>query len=572
MIRKNSFVVLVFFLFCQQLFAQTTYIPLWAKDGTLLDRLEIKAGSNNDLNLSTVKPYMRKAYVAVADSFRGLLISGKNPLNLTKIDQYNLDRFQANNREYSKYTIENMPGWVMKKPLDKKGKHFFYAKSNVFEVNEKDFFLAVSPALNFQFGKESDFDENLFINSKGVIARGLIAKKIGFHFYLTDNQEQGPLQFRQFAAANRAVPGNGFWKDFKKNGYDYFDARGSATWNVTKYINMQFGYDKQFIGNGYRSLLLSDFASNNLFLKFNTRIWKINYTNLFMEMTPQLPTRRGDLLLDKKYAAMHHFSINAAKWLNLGLFESVIFGRENHFELSYLVPIIFLRSIEGQNGSPDNANIGADFKTNFGKSFQAYGQFMLDELNFQEIRKDKTWWANKYGLQLGAKYIDVFGISNLDLQLEWNKIRPFTYQHRDTVTAYTHYNQPLAHPKGANLGEFIGIVRYQPTPKLYFIAKGIYVKQGLDSAGYNFGANPNSLYSRPPNGTRLRDNGYPMYAGIPATMVIGQLNASYEFLENLFFDVNVMFRAYKEDTKDRVNTTVFSTGIRWNMFRREYDY
>ncbi|QGW28699.1 hypothetical protein [Phnomibacter ginsenosidimutans] len=80
--------------------AQTTYVPLWAKEGWLLDRMEIKAGTNNALNLSTVKPYMRKAYVAVADSVRQLLLQNQNPWQLSAVDQYNLDRFQANNSEY----------------------------------------------------------------------------------------------------------------------------------------------------------------------------------------------------------------------------------------------------------------------------------------------------------------------------------------------------------------------------------------------------------------------------------------------------------------------------------------
>jgi hypothetical protein len=60
------------------------------------------------------------------------------------------------------------------------------------------------------------------------------------------------------------------------------------------------------------------------------------------------------------------------------------------------------------------------------------------------------------GLQLGAKYINALGIKNLDLQLEYNRVRPFTYSHRDSVANYTHYNQPMAHPLGANFSETIG--------------------------------------------------------------------------------------------------------------------
>ena len=443
---------------------------------------------------------------------------------------------------------------------------------NFLEVDTKDFYLSVNPAINFQVGFERDYDKPLFVNSKGVTARGIIAKKIAFNFFATDNQERGPLHFRQYVDSNRAVPGGAFWKDFKTDAVDYFDARGSINWNVTKYINMQFGYDQHFIGNGYRSLFLSNFSTNQLFLKFNTRIWKINYTNIFSELFPTFG-QKSDRLLDRKYAAMHHFSINATKWLTVGAFEAIIFGRENRFDFSYLLPVIFYRAIEGNNGSPDNANIGFDIKANVAKRFQLYGQLLLDELNVSELRKDRTWWGNKQAFQLGAKYVDVFGIKNLDAQLEWNRIRPFTYSHYDSTASYTHYLQPLANPHGANVQETIGIVRYQPTPRLYLMGRISYWKQGLDSAGYFFGANPNTINPLIVNGgTRLRQNNFPMYAGIPSQGLNAYAVASYELFENLFIDGSLLIRKFKVDDNDSEDVVVPTIGLRWNMFRREYDF
>src|SRR6185369_5123142 len=119
-------------------------------------------------------------------------------------------------------------------------------------------------------------------------------------------------------------------------------------------------------------------------------------------------TTGPDRLLKKKYAAMHHLDVNIGKSLNIGLFEAIIFGRENHFEFGYLNPIIFYRSLEQQNGSYDNAVAGLDFKANVAKKFQFYGQFILDEFNLEETKKGDGWWGNKYGFQLGAKYIDAF--------------------------------------------------------------------------------------------------------------------------------------------------------------------
>jgi hypothetical protein len=317
---------------------------------------------------------------------------------------------------------------------------------------------------------------------------------------------------------------------------------------------------------------LSNFSANHLFLKLNTRIWKLNYTNLYMQLSPTASRSLNDFY-QNKYASMHHLSLNATKWLNIGFFESVIFGREGRYDFSYLLPVIFLRSIEQQNGSPDNANIGFDIKANIGKKGQVYGQVIIDEFLKDEVSGGDYWWGNKQGFQLGAKYVDAFGIKNLDLQGEFNQIRPFTYQFRDTTGNYTNHSQPLAHALGANVREVTGIVRYQPFNKLYLYARVNLWRQGLDSAGYNFGANPNELYlSVQQGGNRLRNDNYPMFSGMPADGLNASFTASYELKENLFVELNAMYRRFEETDKPRVTTTMVSAGFRWNMFRRDYDY
>ena len=117
----------------------------------------------------------------------------------------------------------------------------------------------MNPVFQYTLSKESNSDEKLFLNTRGVSIRGKISNKIGFYSYITDNQERDPSYVRQWVSDRRAVPGNGLYKNFKGTGYDYFDARGYITFNVGKYIDVVFGYDKNFIGNGHRSLMLSDF-------------------------------------------------------------------------------------------------------------------------------------------------------------------------------------------------------------------------------------------------------------------------------------------------------------------------
>jgi len=379
--NRHSLLWLAFAFLTSGLNAQTTYLPLWSKEGWLLDRMEIKAQKDNDLNLSAVKPYMRKAYVAVADSFRQMAEAGNTPAFLTKNDLYNLNRLQANSSEYSKYSPENFPEWKSKRPL---GKGFLETRGNVLEVNQPNFYLSVNPAISVYQGMESDYDDPLYFRSFGATVRGLIGKRIGFQALATANTESGPVQFRQFVQNNAAVPGANSFDKKDNSTVSYADLRGSVTWNVTKYINMQFGRDQQFIGNGYRSLFLGNFSAPHTFLKFNTRIWKLNYTNLYMQLspTPDADINKGFF---KKYTSMHHLSVNVTKWLTVGGFEAIVFGRENHYDYSYLLPVIFLRSIEQQNGSPDNANLGIDFKANVLKKVQVYGQLMLDEFKKDEL-------------------------------------------------------------------------------------------------------------------------------------------------------------------------------------------
>ncbi len=538
-------------------FAQSVNLPQGAKENWLLTRMDIKLKNDSLLGFTSTQPYLRKTVVAGIENH-----IGSDSSLFTPVDVYNMQSALMNSSEW---VTGDRGNFKSKKPILGA---FYTSKADFYQVNQKDFFLAINPVIQqTQSGSSGDPGGHVFLNSKGVTFRGLIANKIGFDLYATDNQERPPYFVEQWEKKFSAVPGAGFYKPFKTTAYDYFDARGSIHVNATKYINIQFGYDKNFIGDGYRSLFLSDFANSYLFLKLNTHIWKISYQNLFMELSNG--KSNGDVLLPKKYASMHHLSLQATKWLNIGFFESVIFGRANHYEFSYLNPIIFLQSAEQQNGSPDNSNAGFDFKMNIAHTLQLYGQIMLDEFVLKEVKAGNGWWGNKQGIQAGFKYIDAFKIKNFDLQGEINYVRPFTYSHFDSVAVYSHYNQPLAHPLGANFTEAIGIIRYQPAPKWNIQAKLIVFRQGLDTANSDYGSNIFIPYTH-----RASDYGYKTGNGVKSTGANASLWVGYEVRNNLFIDASVMYRklSVPEAAQLAQKTTLFTLGLRLNMFRREYDY
>ena len=101
---------------------------------------------------------------------------------------------------------------------------------------------------------------------------------------------------------------------------------------------------------------------------------------------------------------------------------------------------------------------------------QVYTQFLLDDIQVNQFVKSSGWWGNKYGIQFGAKFVNLFKISNLDGRIELNAVRPYTYSHftndgTDTLDNFSHYNQPLAHPYGANFIEVHSELQYRVNPK-----------------------------------------------------------------------------------------------------------
>lgn len=565
MINKALFILVLFVISTNISVAQSTNIPLNKDTYHLIDRLEILSGEMAPNHHSAVKPYTRKAIAQLTDSLQQMNL--KN----SRADAFNTDYLRNDNWEWVDSSTN-----VSKQPF-----------LNVFYKNKSDFFYGgdkkeaigvhVSPVLYLSYGGESLQEEYTYINTRGVQVRGLIDKKVGFYAFISENQARFPVYVQDFVKENRVVPNEGFWKSFGTNGYDFFNATGYISFNATEHINMQFGHDRQFIGDGHRSMLMSDFSPPALFFKINTQVWKINYTNLFTQVFADAfgnsGGSTGNTNFPKKYLVAHRLGINIGKHVNLGVFESVVFGREdslgnNHFELSYLNPIIFYRSLEQQNGSLDNALIGFDAKWNFLKHFSMYGQFIFDEFKIDELTAGTGWWGNKFGYQLGLKYIDVIGLKNLDLQFEYNSVRPYTYTHSTIYSNYSNYNQAMAHPIGANFNETIGILRYQPIPRLSLTAKLIYAKYGLDTLNSNWGKDILKDYN-----TREQEYGNVIGQGVASSLTFIDITTTYQLKHNVFIDLKLISREQKSDEPTLSNkSTIYSFAFRWNISQRLQEF
>ncbi|HEY9704798.1 MAG TPA: hypothetical protein V6C58_20325, partial [Allocoleopsis sp.] len=173
---------------------------------------------------------------------------------------------------------------INKKPILK---YFYKTPANLYEINTRYFDLKINPIINVQMANAKNDTSTLFTNVRGIELRGSIDDRLWFYSNILESQANVPDYVRQYVTKNNALPGNGSIKNYQldflkvKNGYDFLNAQAYVGFNLTSHIGMQIGHGRNFIGNGYRSLLLSDFSNNYFFLKLNTQVWKFHYQNIF---------------------------------------------------------------------------------------------------------------------------------------------------------------------------------------------------------------------------------------------------------------------------------------------------
>lgn len=532
----------------------------------LIERNEVKQGRLDSIYFTDIQPFERGQmgkYIAKTDA---------DSLWTGKVDRFNRQYLIRDNLPFTgDFTDE----YQTDKPVLKA---FFHNRANFYTVEEGALNLYVNPVLNLEGGQETGFDDGLtYVNTRGAEVRGNIDGKIGFYSVVTENQVVAPHFVRHRRGfTNGFFPGEGFGKGLREGrGLDFFNVRGYFTFRPVKHVQVMFGKDRNALGNGIRSLLLDNNHESYTQMRINTKIWKFHYQNIFAEMIWPDPMRSGytNLPYAKKYVSMHYLSVDVLKNLRVSFFEGVVFHDNNNtgrgFEFGYLNPVIFYRAIEHNLGDNDNMMIGGNVYYIPVKKLSLYGQFVFSEFKVGELRARNGWFGNQYGLQGGFKYVDAFGISNLDIHGEYNRVRPYVYGHTNPGASFNHFGQPLAHTLGANFREYIGKVKLQPFPRLNISASIVYFEQGRDpDNNTNWGADIRKNPSDPE-----QTYGNTVAQGEFTKVALTRFNVSYQATHNLFLDANVQNRVAGSSLEShRYNALWVTGGLRWNIARRNYKF
>lgn len=546
-----------------------------SKELTEFDSIVYKKFDNPQLQSHLNIPFSHSLY---AQFDRALNQVGSNnhtaskPYTYAEVSKY-YDLAEAN-----KQIQKNKQGWWGRKLWNE----------NLVAIQGDGYWFTMNPILDLRLGKSDPSKADYtYQNTRGIQIQGEIGKELSFTASIFESQGRFADYYNRYAESIKPsggnpaiIPGIGIAKGFKEDAYDFPMAEANISYTPSKFFNLQLGYGRNFLGDGYRSLLQGDGTSPYPFFKINTNFWKIKYTNTYMWLKDVRQEATEDNTYATKFMANHYLSWNVTKRWNLGFFESVVWANQNNrgFDASFINPIIFYRAVEFSSSSKSgNALLGLTSKYKFSNQIQLYGQFLLDEFSIADMKAGDQSWKNKFGYQLGAKYFDAFNIDNLLLQLEYNHVRPYVYAHSNPLTNYAHSNQSMGHQWGGNFKEFIAVARYFKG-RWFGDAKLTYGKRGLDfdteANPFNYGGN---IYKNYEIG-RPRDTGVKTGQGNETTILIADLQAGYLVnpATNLKFFAGLIYRNFNPNvatpTAFKEDTTWFSVGLRADLFNWYFDY
>ncbi len=419
----------------------------------------------------------------------------------------------------------------------------------------KKFEFNINPILNLELSK-AEYDttksQKLSTNTRGFIANGHIGKDLYFETMFVENQSTFPYYLSAYSHQTKIIPGQGRYKVFKTTGYDYAFSSGFVSYQPIKKLNIQIGHGKQKIGNGYRSLLLSDNAFNYPYIRITSQ-WlngKLQYSNIYavlMNLTTggAITPKYTEPLFQKKPVSFQYLSYNINKRINIGFFQSLVWNaadsmNRQHLDWQYFNPIIF--SNIGFYGLSNKNNILIGVTTNIKVTNQLslYAQFMGDDFSNMYAA------GNGLGYQIGLKYFDVFKIKNLMFQAEYNDVSENAYNSPLGITnnqSFSHYNQNLAYT--LNYGKewvFLADFRYQRA--------FLNIKTNLQ---YKTLSNHLSCSNT-----------------ITKLQIGYTINTAYNF--NVSLGYNYRYQKYIDSNNLSNRTTLYTISVKTNLFNTYYDF
>ncbi len=405
-------------------------------------------------------------------------------------------------------------------------------------------------------------------NTRGVQMGGTVGKNFFFYSSLYENQARFADYINNHITTARMVPGQAYDRTLPKSDWAYVTTLIGYT--INKNVNVVMGEDKTFIGDGYRSVLLSDYAAPYPLLRLNVNLKRnIQYTAMWAYLEDQKAKQFNPFgNFRRKWGTFHYVDWNINNKASLGFFNAIITeeaddkGAGHGFDLNYINPVYFTSSLQPSktNAVPDHTLLGLNAKYNLCKRTTFYGQLLIDQTS-------QVSFGKRNAIQFGVRGSDLFTLKRLNYLLEFNTAKPYTYANENSIVNYTHFSEPLGHAFGANFKEYVVLLNYS-IGRFDFQLQGDYATYGLNTTK-NYGKDLllSSSKSLPTGDINTTGQGLATTLKYAEGVIGFIINPKY----NLRLEASALLREEKNATMEN-KTTLFSFGFKGSFRNLYHDY
>lgn len=357
-------------------------------------------------------------------------------------------------------------------------------EEHLFQIREGDFVLNGDAAFNLEGARQvDDQGRRRFTNTRGFEFQGAIGERFFFATSFYENQSIFPNymdsvvsargDFNSAADPERgSVPGFGRWKPFNTSDsydYDYTLGTGYIGYALGERSFIQFGHDKQFVGYGYRSVLLSDVSSPYPFLRANLSFFKgkLTYSTTWavlqgLERVAPVNYNNKEALFRRLGARFSYLHFQPKHWIGIGLFDGTTWRwRDNSHPTSfeYYLPhglVYFGDGIQNQL-----TGLNAFIRPI--RYWDIYGQYAWNRYSGGRAYQLGMKWQGlpkHLTFRLEMNYTGQSAYHNPQGQFTALMSEPFELD-QDFKNYYQHNDQSLAHPLMIQMMEYIVRLDYR---------------------------------------------------------------------------------------------------------------
>ena len=508
--------------------AQTVFVPLENDVYEFLDRMSLKAIINID---NEVLPFSRKYISGKLSEIEQKSNSPK--LLLSEIDKEELEFY----RQEFFYEITSDLDTI---------KSTYNERWFLYSYSDSLFNLKLSPIAGYGISVTNDLSGHT--RWIGASAFGNYSDWFGFSFDIRDKGEFG----NNIDKTKYFSPLRGAWSKNAPDGIEYSDVRGSINFNW-KWGNISLIKDYLRWGHGkFGQIILSDKAPSypQIRLQLKPTNWlRFNYIHGWLSSQVydsssfyySYPGTLSENLIKSyipKYIAANMITVSPINWLDISAGNAVIYGGDIRPE--FLIPFMFYKFLDHNSGRGDvndaNGVMYFDLSAKYPANFQFYGTMFIDVTEVRNILDNnfKNTWI---GFTLGGKSVDLF-FNNFDLTLEYTRINPWVYEHKNEVTNYKHLKYPLGHWLGQNADQLRLQFNYQFIRELKLTIFAEFVRKGgMDEINYAYSDTHNENFPF-------------LYKPLRSEKRIG-IDAKFEFIHDLIIKSSYIYSEITDDNNYR---------------------